>query len=310
MFRRKSNYEADTDKNTNSADDLSRQLAVDLRKHVRKIEMNEPFSMPWNVMIESLMHVANIAMMEHRLPRESGDEDSTLWEGDELTVRFLLEEGKLNPCLRLMIEYKAAKERATQRLYEESAKECSLSDADAMRQRGVLFEQSLGVLLRCALLHVEAVQTTDLPLLMEHCSKILSAATALGARPFAFDKCQEQLVAFYLSAVAERMDAQQAGLDESRVVPLIQQYNLVPLVVSLLASYSEQLKKDGRLAAASFLAYVLDSEAYGMPSQKASLTPHETLLKMKGFKATLDEQTADLSIRKKLRPLLDVIAKV
>eukprot|EP00965_Chrysotila_dentata_P220265 6191673-Pleurochrysis_carterae.AAC.1 len=43
----------------------------------------------------------------------------------------------------------------------------------------------------------------------------------------------------------------------------------VPLVVSLLASYSEQLKKDGRLAAASFLAYVLDSEAYGMPSQKA-----------------------------------------
>eukprot|EP00965_Chrysotila_dentata_P027204 903475-Pleurochrysis_carterae.AAC.3 len=27
-----------------------------------------------------------------------------------LVVRFLLEEGKLNPCLRLMIEYKAAKE--------------------------------------------------------------------------------------------------------------------------------------------------------------------------------------------------------
>ncbi len=44
-------------------------------------------------MIDSLVHISNIALMEHRLPRTGGEADATLWEGDELTVRFLLEEG-------------------------------------------------------------------------------------------------------------------------------------------------------------------------------------------------------------------------
>ena len=44
-------------------------------------------------MVDSLKHVAQVATMEHKIPREG---DQTLWEGDELTVRFLLEEGKLN----------------------------------------------------------------------------------------------------------------------------------------------------------------------------------------------------------------------
>ena len=55
-------------------------------------------------MIESLQHIANVASMEHRLPRDVND-SATLWEGDEQTVRFLLEEGKLNLCVRLMREY-------------------------------------------------------------------------------------------------------------------------------------------------------------------------------------------------------------
>ena len=59
----------------------------------------------WLGLTDSLQHIANVALMEHRLPRDS--EDSTLWEGEELTVRYMLEEGKLNLCLRLMEEYKS-----------------------------------------------------------------------------------------------------------------------------------------------------------------------------------------------------------
>ena len=39
----------------------------------------------WLGLTDSLQHIANVALMEHRLPRDS--EDSTLWEGEELTVR-------------------------------------------------------------------------------------------------------------------------------------------------------------------------------------------------------------------------------
>ena len=58
----------------------------------------------WLGLTDSLQHIANVALLEHRLPRDS--EDSTLWEGEELTVRYMLEEGKLNLCLRLMEDYK------------------------------------------------------------------------------------------------------------------------------------------------------------------------------------------------------------
>ena len=56
-------------------------------------------------MLDSIEHIANIAKMEHRLPQ--GDSSSTLWDGDEHSVRFVLEEGKLNLSLRLMSEYQS-----------------------------------------------------------------------------------------------------------------------------------------------------------------------------------------------------------
>lgn len=96
MFSRKNAYES-TGQST-GLDDTSRKLAVDLRKHVRRLEMLPHHTKEWIGLTDSLLHISNVALMEHQLPRDS--EDSTLWEGEELTVRFVLEEGKLNLCLR------------------------------------------------------------------------------------------------------------------------------------------------------------------------------------------------------------------
>ena len=96
MFSRKNAYES-ADQST-GLNDTSRKLAVDLRKHVRRLEMLPHHTKEWIGLTDSLLHISNVALMEHQLPRDS--EDSTLWEGEELTVRFMLEEGKLNLCLR------------------------------------------------------------------------------------------------------------------------------------------------------------------------------------------------------------------
>jgi len=119
-------------------------------------------------------------MMEHKLPRDN--DDATLWEGDELTVRFLLEEGKLNLCMRLMKEYKIKQAQAQAGDYAafiiKAAKSVEMTDVEAFKQRLLVFEQSLGVLLKCALEHVEAVQTTDLPELVDHVHAVLTNASA------------------------------------------------------------------------------------------------------------------------------------
>ena len=102
MFNKKDKYASAEQDAGGGLDDLSRKLAVDLRKHVKKLESHRAYSKEWVTMVDSLTHIANIAAMEHRLPEAA---NSTLWEGDQLTVRFLLEEGKLNLCLRQMNNY-------------------------------------------------------------------------------------------------------------------------------------------------------------------------------------------------------------
>ena len=156
MFARKSNYETAPDPDT--LDDLSKKLAVDLRKHVHRLDAHPLFTADWLSMVDSLVHISNIAMMEHRLPRNEMDSNTTLWEGDELTVRFMLEEGKLNLCLRNMVDY-------TTYVHNQVLNNGGLrSEVKAKCEK---FEKGLGVVLRNAWEHAEAVQTTDLPLLLE-----------------------------------------------------------------------------------------------------------------------------------------------
>jgi hypothetical protein len=49
--------------------------------------------------------VANISDVESKLP--STKDNATLWETEEQALRFVLEDGKLNLCLRLLIEFKS-----------------------------------------------------------------------------------------------------------------------------------------------------------------------------------------------------------
>ena len=90
MFSRKNAYETTDKSKGQNLDEMSRKLAVDLRKHVRRLEMLPHHTKEWLGLTDSLQHIANVALMEHRLPREG---ESTLWEGEELTVRYMLEEG-------------------------------------------------------------------------------------------------------------------------------------------------------------------------------------------------------------------------
>lgn len=184
MFNRKERYETGDD--SEPLDNLSRKLTVDLRKNVRKLNLHDPISRDWLENIEAITHVSNIAVMEHRLPL---NEDGTLWEGDQLTVRFLLEEGKLNLCVRLIQAYKrfAHANPVTTRVWlTERASRLGTATVDGpegLRAKLLSFEQSIGILLRWAFEHVEAVQTVDLHLLLEHSSQARQSPAAAPAVP-------------------------------------------------------------------------------------------------------------------------------
>lgn len=75
------------------------------------------------------------------------------------------------------------------------------------------------MLLRCSFEHVEAVQTTDLPLLVTHCAAVLAQCAKVPPSALEWERAQEVAVLRYLSAVMLRVEQ----LGEERVMPLLKQ---------------------------------------------------------------------------------------
>ena len=261
---RGSRYAATTDSENGTLDHLSKELAGRLRKNVQKIAPASAFTKDWVDMIHALADISNIAMMEHRLPRS--DADATLWEGDELTVRFLLEEGKLNLCLRLINEYSL--QMRAHLLGTKACDEWAAGagarvglDADAFKAKLVQFEQSLGSLLDCALQHVEATQTIEVPLLLEHVALVLrSAAESPAPESAYFERTQPFYVLRYLESLGKRMDGDQRF--EDQVTGLVAQHGIVPSAIGHLLAYANELGPAGQTSAVVFLAKLFDSEDF------------------------------------------------
>jgi len=214
------------------------------------------------------------ALESNPLKQVGKKEQGTLWdqEKDELAVRILLEEGKLNLAFRLLHKFKEF-QRTEQ--YNVKVKECSKrfgSDEDAVNDRCRIFEQSVGVLLRFALEHVEALQIIDLPQLIRHIAEVLSHAGRLEkeqkekakTKGSDLEKMQESLVLHYLACLALKMEE----MDEDRVMDLLNEQNVISLLVDHMAKYSKWYRLDTLEAVCLFFNGVFNSEAYSGEPEK------------------------------------------
>lgn len=176
----------------------------------------------------------------------------TLWdqEKEELAVRIVLEEGKINLLMRLLHIYcLAARSPGFANDVTSAAARLALPSA-ALEQQCAVFEQSAGVLLDFAARHVEALQILDVPELLEHCAEVLRHALVMEEKRASAvekkdspasqaeqfrravsqdDRTQRVLVVHYLHCVGRFRE----GLDEDRVFELIERLGLFSLVGEL-----------------------------------------------------------------------------
>ena len=161
----------------------------------------------------------------------------------------------------------------------------------------------MGVLLRCAFEHVEAVQTTDLPELFQHAAEVLAAAARRPPEAVSLDRTQPAMVLRYTSAVLARIE----HLGEDRVMPHVREHGLMNLVVGHLHTHAQALKPDDLLAGAMFLARTIDTEAFEDGRGQFLDAEATGLLRDRGL--FLGELTAEHEQRRLLRPLLDVVTR-
>jgi hypothetical protein len=169
---------------------LTQRLAADLRDAIAGIEARDHLSAPWLDVAARVRKVASIVEAERRVvaARLSAQEpasaaspgavtagiahgSSSLWDGEEQALRFLLEMGKLNVLVRvatLHVATAAAGAGASGAGEGDAAGDLALSR----------FDKSLAVLFRAAWSHRVAVQTVNL----SHVCELVATATVAAVR--------------------------------------------------------------------------------------------------------------------------------
>lgn len=286
---------------------LSEKLAVDLRKNIRQLESFPILSDPWLEMAETFGRVAAIADMESKL--SATKDDSTLWETEEQALRFMLEDGKLNLCLRSLVDFK--KTQATARLTNEGVMLKFPQECDK-------FEKGIGSIMRNAWQHVEVLQTTDLHLLVNHMADVLEAAEKTPELVEGFLRAgdlhqrQEALVFYYLHGMLGHLD----DIKEHRVMPQIRERKIFILGVKALCHYCRVSRSAGaqafltahRLKACQALALLAETEDFcTYKEQYYNNSEVDAMLELRD--GCLAELSKDFEARKTLRPLMDCIDK-
>lgn len=284
---------------------LTDKLVADLRRNIRNMESFPILSDPWIEMTETFGRIASITDVESSLSSGKG-ESSTLWETEEQALRFMLEDGKLNLCLRSLADFKKSQiqaRAATDHIILKFPKECDK------------FEKGLGSIMKNAWSHVEVLQTTDIPLLVNHIADVLSAVNSMPdiIRPYVCDgdlhQRQEIMVFYYLADIFKHLDE----IQEYQVMPLIRERRLFMMGVQALCNYCTIVGNDGtrlllahKLKAGEALAALCDTEDFSTyKDQHYSNSDVEVLVELKEI--CLDELAKDYENKKKLRPLIGVI---
>jgi hypothetical protein len=240
---------------------LSGRLAADLRSGIRLFGSFPVLSAPWNDMAASLARIANISDMEKKLPKEK--EGATLWECEEIALRYLLEDGKLNVSLRNLSDMKSFEIRHRD---GDAAPASVIEKAPDALAKLEKFEKGLGIVLRNAWEHIEAIQTTDVPLMVNHSADMLddamkneewvkSRAVSDGGK---LDKRQEVIIMHYLASLVSQSDE----LGEERYMPIIRERGIFMQIANFLNMHSAIMCETDLQQGAIALSLICETEDF------------------------------------------------
>ena len=287
----------------------------DLRRIVKSMQDEPIFSSRWFSMLTALQHITDIAVGEAK--QAGAEKAGTVWERHELVVRYLLEEGKLNLTLRLLVNFKdmQRQEKFAGALQTAQLKEPHVvfDDVPTIKVKAALFEQTLGMLLSCALSAVESLQTLDMPLLLEHMARTLSFSLSHSEMVRSPDSArrQEVLCVTYLALIFGHIDV----LQEDRIMDLISEHNVLWLLARNVELYHTFYAAATRIDAGKALSGILGSEDFktsperflSAPSDQASLDVKKMLVSLEG--GFIKENFSDFASKKPVRGLLDAISR-
>lgn len=242
------------------------------RKCVRNIQQYPILSPEWIQLVDSLKSLTRLIQLETRLPADAKvdeihgrnrESEGTLWDqsSHENAIRILVEEAKVNLCLRMMNEFKIWQYDDGHRARtQEVVVAQGIANEAQVSQKCKQFEESMGILLWRAFSHVETLQLIDIPLLIEHCALILvhcerHRAESLGCQ----GKEQELFVMHYVASLFKHAEA----LNSVELLAKVRELNVLQLSVLHVLRHSQgEYSLDASHDMALGLAALCDNEDF------------------------------------------------
>jgi hypothetical protein len=300
------------------------------RKCVRNIQQYPILSVEWVALVDSLKQLTRLVQLEGRMPNNTKvseaagrnqDSDGTLWdqEAHENAIRILVEEAKVNLCLRMMSDYKKWQydPAEKQRTMTEAMQTYDFNEVQ-MEQKCRMFEESLGVLLMKAFMHVETLQLMDIPMLIEHCCLVFQNA-AMVPKPAdgSAAKTQEYLVTWYFHSLMKHSE----DLNNGELLANAREKNLIHLAAQHTLSHAGETQKEVLVTAMEAFAAMADNEDFRTIWTSFFVDPHTGAPDPARKAVFVGPGSLELTVcsevlatypdkRRELRPLLDFFRTV
>lgn len=230
----------------------------------------------------------------------------TLWDTNKKvdTLRVLVEEAKVNICIRLLKEYR---DWTSSDIREPSIEACAKRHTRSRQDIELKldqFEFDLGLLLKRLFEYVEAIQLADMPLLLEYISRVLTSINNTAG--VYLELRQESMVFSYLKNVFQNLDQ----MNEGQVIHWLEEFHLVPILINVITDLHGCFTSAVRIEVLEAASALAESELF--LARKDAFIPAEAKPKLVRIR---NEYIRDVIVespekRGALRPLLELIDKL
>ena len=223
-----------------------------------------------------------------------GGRRTTLWERQELAVRFLLEEGKVSLCLRMLHKHRRNVDRAAWAGSVHAAAEEMETTLDALTRLIATFEIALANITQCSFESMECLQTTEPQEVAEYCSFVLRQFSAPEGR------CREDRALVIPVAAIYCMRSfvlQMEACDmEARVMQALVEEGTLAALARFLRERRQQLAPHDMFAFAELLEGICGAETF--PAVREGLFPPDSMRDLAGLRDYFQEHVAHTHARR------------
>ena len=284
-----------------------------IKASVRRLLVAEVLTDEWLIVAAEVEQLSTFSTMEasFKPPEESGETlgknaVGTLWDTSKKvdTLRVLVEEAKVNICIRLLKEFR---DWSLSQRKNADIESCAVRHSRARQDIELKldqFEFDLGLLLRRLFEYVEAIQLADMPLLLEYIARVLASIVPESGTQL--ELRQESQVFTYLKYIFRNLDQ----MNEQQVLHWLAEFTLTATLFRIVTDLHQCFTAAVRAEILEAVSALAESELF--LSRKDTFIPPEAKPKLVKIR---NEYIRDMIVetpekRSVLRPLLELIDRL